>query len=192
MKVFNFILIFQSEYLASRDRRREFITGFTGSAGTAVITQKEALLWTDGRYYQQAAQQLDENWTLMKDGLPETLTMTQWLQKYCKEGERVGVDANLMSTRTWNGLVTAFENSGCVMTAVKENLVDLVWDDQPAQPNNPVITLDVQFAGKLVDKKLEEVRGKMKEQEAKVMVVTALDEIACKFKGFEIKTLRQS
>ncbi|CRL00590.1 CLUMA_CG013850, isoform A [Clunio marinus] len=168
----------QSEYLAARDRRRHFITGFTGSAGTAVVTQSEALLWTDGRYYQQASQQLDTNWTLMKDGLPETPTMVQWLQKNCKSGDRIGVDANLMSTRTWNSLANAFENEGCIMTAVKKNLIDEVWDDQPAQPNNSVFPLDVEFTGKLVEQKLIEVREKMSEQEAKVMVVTALDEIA--------------
>lgn len=175
------LFIPQSEYLARRDRRRQFITGFTGSAGTAVITQTEALVWTDGRYFQQAANELDENWTLMKDGLPETLTMIQWLQKNCKAGDRVGVDAKLLSTRTWNQLVAAFENQGCVMTSVKENLVDLVWDDQPAQANNPVIALDVQFAGKLVGDKLVDIRQKMTAQGAKVLVVTALDEIACKF-----------
>lgn len=165
--------------MAQRDRRRQFITGFTGSAGTAVVTPTEALVWTDGRYFQQAAQQLDENWQLMKDGLPETLTLVQWLSKHCQTGDRVGVDANLYSTRAWNQLVAAFENEGCIMTAVKENLVDMVWDEQPAQPNNPVITLDVKFAGKLVSEKLVDIRAKMTEQGAKVMVVTALDEIAC-------------
>jgi Xaa-Pro aminopeptidase len=137
-------------------------------------------LWTDGRYYQQAGNQLDPKyWTLMKDGLPDTLTMVQWLSKNCKSGDRVGVDANLMSTRQWNQLVTAFENEGCVMTAVKQNLVDLVWDDQPAQPSNKVIALDIKYAGKTVADKLVEIREKMKEQSAKVLVVTALDEVAC-------------
>lgn len=171
----------QSEYIAPRDRRREFISGFTGSAGTAVVTQTQALLWTDGRYFQQAENQLNENWTLMKDGLPDVLTMAQWLQKNCKKGERIGVDANLMSTRIWGTLATAIESQGCIMTAVKENLVDLVWDDQPSQPNNPVITLDVKYAGKLVDQKISEIRAKMLEQQAKVLVVTALDEVAYLF-----------
>lgn len=115
----------------------------------------------------------------MKDGLPDTPTMVQWLTKHCKAGDRIGVDPNLYSTRQWNSLVTAFDNEGCVMTAVKENLIDLVWDDQPSQPNNPVIGLDMKYAGKSVADKLKDIRGKMKEQNAKVMVVTALDEIAC-------------
>lgn len=65
------------------------------------------------------------------------------------------------------------------MTAVKENLVDLVWDDQPAQPNNPIHPLDVKYAGKLVSEKLTAIREKMTENNAKVLVVTALDEVAC-------------
>lgn len=166
--------------ISSRDRRRHFITGFTGSAGTAVVTQTEALLWTDGRYFQQAEIQLDENWTLMKDGLPETPTMVQWLQRNCKFGDRIGVDANLMSTRAYNQLVSAFENEGCIVTAVKQNLIDLVWDDQPGPTSNPIITLDVKFSGKLVGDKLDEIQEKMKANDAKVLVVTALDEIACK------------
>lgn len=112
--------------------------------------------------------------------MPDVLTMTQWLQKNCKRGDRIGVDANLYSTRAWNTLASAFENEGCILTAVKRNLVDLVWDDQPAQPNNPVYPLDVKFAGKLIGDKLKEVREKMLAQNAKVLVVTALDEVACK------------
>lgn len=174
----------QSEYIASHDRRRHFITGFTGSAGQAVVTQKEALVWTDGRYYQQASKQLTEDWTLMKEGLPETPTMAQWLQKNCKPGDRIGVDANLMSTRTWNTLAAAFENEGCIMTSVKQNLVDLVWDEQPDLPSINIMGLDVKFAGKLVDQKLAEVREQMKEQNATVLVVTLLDEVVCKLNFF--------
>lgn len=178
-QLFNFCS--QGEYAAARDRRRQFITGFTGSAGTAVVTQSEALVWTDGRYFQQAALQLDGNWTLMKDGLPETPTVVQWLKKNCRDGDRIGADATVMSTRTWSQLVAAFDNEGCILTPVKENLVDLVWDDQPALPNNPLITLDLKFAGKLVGEKVIEIREKMEQENVKVVVVTALDEIACEW-----------
>lgn len=117
----------------------------------------------------------------MKDGLPDTPTIVQWLAKHCKSGERIGVDANLYSTRQWNTMSSAFENEGCVMTAVKENLIDLVWEDQPTYPTNPLLALDIEYAGKSVADKLKEIREKMKEQNSKVMVVTALDEIACKY-----------
>lgn len=168
----------QSEYIAPRDRRRAFITNFTGSAGTALVTQTEALLWTDGRYFQQAEKQLSAEWKLMKEGLPDTPTLTQWLQKACKKGDRIGVDANLYSTRAWNTLASAFENQGCILTAVKPNLIDLVWDERPSQPSNPISPLDVKFAGKLVSEKLKEVREKMEAQGAKILVSTALDEVA--------------
>jgi len=170
----------QSEYLAARDRRRAFLTGFTGSAGTAVVTAEKALIWTDGRYYQQASQQLDENWELMKDGLPDTPTIAQWLSKNCQDGDRIGVDASLYSATQWNTLVSAFENEGCVMTSIKPNLVDEVWDEQPDQPNNAINPLDIKFAGKSIADKLVDIRAKMSDQSAKVMVVSALDEIACK------------
>lgn len=170
----------QSESIASPFRRRHFITGFTGSAGTAVVTQDQAMLWTDGRYYQAAANQLDGNWTLMKDGLPETPTVVQWLQRNCHEGDRIGVDPTLYSHRSWNQLVSAFENVGCIVTAVSENLVDLVWDARPELPNNPITGLVAGFAGKSIERKLTEVRSKMSEANAKVLVVTTLEEIACK------------
>ena len=67
--------------MAECDKRTEYISGFSGSAGTAVVTLNKALLWTDGRYHLQASQQLDENWTLMKDGLPDVLKMEEWLSK---------------------------------------------------------------------------------------------------------------
>jgi len=69
----------QNEYLASCDLRREFISGFNGSAGTAIVTETKAALWTDGRYHLQAEKQLDSNWTLMRDGLPDTLSQEDWL-----------------------------------------------------------------------------------------------------------------
>lgn len=116
----------------------------------------------------------------MKDGQPDVLTMTQWLQKNCKRGQRIGVDANLYSTRAWNTLASAFDNQGCILTAVKQNLIDEVWDDRPAKDFKPVEPLDVKFAGKFVHEKLTEIRTKMEAQNAKVLVVTALDEIACK------------
>ena len=71
----------QSEYVADCDKRREFISSFSGSAGTAVVTLDQALLWTDGRYHLQASQELDQNWTLMRDGLPDVPKLEEWLAK---------------------------------------------------------------------------------------------------------------
>lgn len=111
----------QSEYISPTDERRCFISGFTGSAGTAVVTQHLALLWTDGRYHQQAEQQLDENWTLMKDGLPTTPTMSNWLSNNLEAGDRVGVDGNLLSFRVWNPLQSELNSNGAYYA---ENFLD--------------------------------------------------------------------
>lgn len=77
----NFKTDFKSEYIAACDGRREFISGFSGSAGTAVISMNQAALWTDGRYFLQASQQLDTDWTLMKMGQTETPSQNDWLKK---------------------------------------------------------------------------------------------------------------
>lgn len=102
----------QSEYISERDERRRFVTGFDGSAGIAVVTEKEALLWTDGRYYQQALKQIDSNWTLMRDGLPATPSIGSWLATNLTPGAGVGVDPNIISYRLWNPLaIELAENS---------------------------------------------------------------------------------
>lgn len=168
----------QSEYLAERDERRAFISGFDGSAGTAVVTEKEALLWTDGRYYQQAGKQLDSNWTLMKDGQPTTPGIDMWLANELQPGAKVGVDANLISTRAWNPLQTALKSAGCSLLPISPNLIDLVWENQPSAPNKPIVPLPVEFTGKSVAAKLEAVREEMREKRASLLVVSALDEIA--------------
>ncbi|XP_049541718.1 xaa-Pro aminopeptidase ApepP [Anopheles darlingi] len=168
----------QSEYLAARDERRAFVSGFDGSAGTAVVTESEALLWTDGRYYQQAAKQLDSNWTLMKEGLPSTPSIDAWLAKILQPGSRVGVDANLITTAAWNPLQTSLKTAGCSLLAVEPNLIDLLWQEQPAIPHNPLLALSTSFAGCTVAEKLISVRSKLAEKRASVLVVSALDEIA--------------
>uniref|UniRef100_A0A2M4BHK4 Putative xaa-pro aminopeptidase n=1 Tax=Anopheles marajoara TaxID=58244 RepID=A0A2M4BHK4_9DIPT len=168
----------QSEYLAARDERRAFVSGFDGSAGTAVVTEREALLWTDGRYYQQATKQLDSNWTLMKEGLPSTPSIDAWLAKMLKPGSRVGVDANLITTAAWNPLQTSLKTADCSLLAVEPNLIDLLWQEQPGVPHNPLLPLGTTFAGRTVAEKLECVRAKLTEKRASVLVVSALDEIA--------------
>lgn len=87
----------QSEYTANWDGRRSFISGFTGSAGYALVTQEQAALWTDGRYFLQAERQLDNNWTLMKGGLKDTPTKEEWLGKLLPQGSKVGAASKLIS-----------------------------------------------------------------------------------------------
>lgn len=156
------------------------MTGFDGSAGTAVVTLTDARLWTDGRYYQQATKQMDNNWQLMKDGQPQTPTIGNWLaQHFAEGGKRIGVDASIVSSRVWGPLSVALEDNGNQLVAVEGNLVDLIWSDQPPQTSNRIITLGTEITGKTVADKLADIRREMLEAHAEVLVVTALDEVAC-------------
>jgi len=150
-----------SEYIATCDERRPFITGFTGSAGTAIVTEKKAALWTDGRYYLQAASQMDSNWILMKDGLPDTQTQAEWLIAELPANSRVGVDPFLMGEGAWEPLCKQLSGHGLSLVPVAQNLVDLVWEDQPSRPLNPAFIQPDKFAGKSWQEKVKEVRAKM-------------------------------
>uniref|UniRef100_A0AAG5DP18 Xaa-Pro aminopeptidase n=1 Tax=Anopheles atroparvus TaxID=41427 RepID=A0AAG5DP18_ANOAO len=168
----------QSEYLAACDERRAFVSGFDGSAGTAVVTEKEALLWTDGRYYQQATKQMDVNWTLMMDGLPTTPSIDAWLAKTLQPGSKVGVDANLITAAAWSPLQSSLKTAGCTLLPVVPNLIDLLWTEKPAVPHNSLLPLSTSFTGATVATKLAIVREKMADKRSSVLVVSALDEIA--------------
>lgn len=168
----------QSEYICDRDQRRAFISGFDGSAGTAVVTLTKALLWTDGRYYQQAAKQMDENWTLMKDNLPGIPSIQNWLAKNLPAGSKVGVDSNLMSNRGWSPIQNELEAAECSLIAIENNLIDAIWENQPLAPTNKVITFGTEFCGQKISEKLEKVRFDMADKETNVLVLTALDEVA--------------
>lgn len=168
----------QNEYLRECDKRRDFISGFTGSAGTALVTEQHACLWTDGRYYLQASQEMDENWTLMKEGLPSTPTQEAWLRKTLPAGSRVGVDPWLISNATWKQLKAGLEADGLSLVSIAINLVDIVWQNRPCSINNPIIPLHFKYTGKTCHDKVEEVRKKMADNSANVLILTALDEIA--------------
>merc|ERR1719201_489672 len=110
----------QSEYIPDHAKRRDFISGFTGSAGTAVVTEKSALLWTDGRYFLQAAKELSDDWTLMKDGLPGTPSVQQWLHDNLVDGQRVGMDPTLCSvhnSRRYKAVLAKKEHTAALRPA---------------------------------------------------------------------------
>ncbi|KAL4231887.1 Xaa-Pro aminopeptidase 1 [Mactra antiquata] len=171
----------QSEYIAPCDCRRSFVSGFDGSAGTAVITEHEASLWTDGRYFLQAEKQLDDNWTLMKDGIPTTPSQGEWLSKVLPFGGRVGVDPFLMAADVWKPLSKLLKSNGHSLVPVSQNLIDLVWDEQPDPPCNSLIVLDKFYTGKTWQEKVCIIREKMAAKKADALVITALDEVAYVF-----------
>nr|XP_033798041.1 xaa-Pro aminopeptidase 1 isoform X1 [Geotrypetes seraphini]XP_033798043.1 xaa-Pro aminopeptidase 1 isoform X1 [Geotrypetes seraphini]XP_033798045.1 xaa-Pro aminopeptidase 1 isoform X1 [Geotrypetes seraphini]XP_033798046.1 xaa-Pro aminopeptidase 1 isoform X1 [Geotrypetes seraphini]XP_033798047.1 xaa-Pro aminopeptidase 1 isoform X1 [Geotrypetes seraphini]XP_033798048.1 xaa-Pro aminopeptidase 1 isoform X1 [Geotrypetes seraphini]XP_033798049.1 xaa-Pro aminopeptidase 1 isoform X1 [Geotrypetes s len=171
----------QSEYIAPCDCRRAFISGFDGSAGTAIVTEQHAALWTDGRYFLQAAQQMDSNWTLMKMGLKKTPTQEDWLVSVLPEGSKVGVDPLIMAADQWKNISKVLKSAGHRLVAVEENLIDVIWTDRPRRPCRPLMTLGLNYTGVSWQKKIAILRAKMTERKTSWFVVTALDEVAWLF-----------
>ncbi|KAF2219766.1 peptidase M24 [Elsinoe ampelina] len=173
----------QSEYIAPTDARREYISGFSGSAGTAVITSDKATLATDGRYFNQAGKQLDGNWFLLKQGLQDVPTWQEWTIEQSEGGKTVGVDPSTITAPEARKLGEKIrKKGGNDLVAVKENLVDLVWGkDKPARPNEPAKVLSNEFSGKPYQEKIEELRKEIDKKKAAGMVVSMLDEIAWLF-----------
>lgn len=100
--MFTLLLLFvQTEMVSPSDRRRQYVTGFTGSAGTAVVTLNSAALWVDGRYHLQADQQLDCQWIVMKSGQEQVPSISEWLKSVLSSGDRVGADPKLVSADQW-------------------------------------------------------------------------------------------
>ncbi|XP_076656395.1 xaa-Pro aminopeptidase 1 isoform X2 [Halictus rubicundus] len=174
----------QSEVVDPRDMRREFITGFTGSSGEAVITLRKAVFWTDGRYHVQADQQLDCNWMLMKNFRDYVPNITEWLINEFRgvPSARIGADPTLVSASLWISWEEALANSPVKLVPVRNNLVDLIW--QVGRPNyNPhaAYPLPDKFSGRAWQEKVRLVREEMEISGADAFVVTALDEIAWLF-----------
>ena len=141
-------------------------------------------MWTDGRYHLQAAQEMDSNWTLMKDGLADTPSQADWLtSQLSSPGSCVGVDPWLMGGKAWSALAEKLESAGLVLVPVETNLVDIAWSQDnthphPARPDNTVFPLEQEFTGASWQEKVAKVRQVMKEEGAGVLVVSALDDVA--------------
>merc|ERR1712093_118694 len=169
-----------SEYSAGCDLRRAFITGFTGSAGTAIVQLDSARLFTDGRYFLQASQQLDQNWTLMKHGEKDVPTWQEYISSL--ESTRIGIDPSLLSASDAKEISESL-NKTSSLAPISRNLVDAVWEDRPARPEHPVIVHPTEYAGQSVDEKLAAVREQLAKGKTKAtgMVVSPLDEVAWLF-----------
>nr|QFN66800.1 aminopeptidase [Propylea japonica] len=164
-----------SEYIADCDQFRAFITGFTGSAGTAVVTHDHACLWTDGRYYLQASQQLDENWTLMKESETSTPSVGKWLSRTLPQGSNIGVDPRLFMLYRWNSIS---RSSGHKLVPVTINLTSILWLDRPPRPSNTVFPLGLEYTGRTIASKVEAIVCEMKERSCTTLVISTLDDIA--------------
>jgi Xaa-Pro aminopeptidase len=166
----------QSEYVSDRDQRRQFVSGFTGSAGLALITKDEALLWTDGRYFLQAAQELSEQWKLMRLG--EDLAVDTWITDNLEEEAAVGVDTWCVSVETAQRWESAFARKQQKLVGTSTNLVDEVWKSRPPPETNPVVVHPLEFSGRSVADKLKYLREKLNQQKARAMIIATLDEVA--------------
>ncbi len=144
-----------------------------------MVTTKDAALWTDGRYFLQAESQLDENWTLMRDGVKGTPTRGEWLADKLEPGQAVGVDPYLVPCPEWEALEGTLRAGDVSLRPVSDNLVDRVWGgDQPERPENPVLPLEESFAGRSWEDKVSAAREAMREKRAHCLVLSALDEVA--------------
>lgn len=167
-----------SEYLSQHWQARRWLSGFTGSAGDLLVTLDEALLWTDSRYFLQAGQQLEgTEIRLMKDGLPETPSMVEWLTSNLKSGETVGVNAMVFSTATFADLKGALSRYGIGLNS-DFDVLDEIWCERPALPDGKVFVHDVQFAGVKASDKISQVLKNVRKQLADSVFISALDEIA--------------
>ncbi|KAL9042891.1 MAG: hypothetical protein Q9180_000275 [Flavoplaca navasiana] len=159
----------------------EFISGFSGSAGTAVITSDKAALATDGRYFNQASKQLDSNWLLLKQGLEDVPTWQEWTAEQSEGQKTVGVDPAVITARLF--LLSTAEarklsekikkKGGAELLGVKANLVDLVWgNERPPRPNEKVSVLDIEFAGKKFAEKIEDLRKELDKKKSAGLIVS--------------------
>ncbi|MCX6600709.1 MAG: aminopeptidase P family protein [bacterium] len=171
-----------NEYVPTFWRRREWISGFTGSAGDVVITLKKAALWTDSRYFLQAGDQLaGSGITLMKLGVPGTPTIPLWLSKQLRKGQRVGVDPRVLSLAQFARLKGELADFSIELVPLERNLVDALWEDQPPAPVGPVEVHPVKYAGERFQDKIKRVRKAMRDAGARAHVVSALDCVAWLF-----------
>ncbi|XP_048512952.1 xaa-Pro aminopeptidase 1 isoform X2 [Athalia rosae] len=182
----------ESETVAPRDARREFITGFFGSFGEAVITLDKAVFWTDGRYHIQADQQLSCDWTLMKLGNENVATLSEWLaHEFGSDSKetRIGADPTLIPAFVWENWQYDLLNTSVKLVAVRNNLIDTIWQvGRPPYNANPAFVLEDEYAGRPWQEKIQSVRREMEVAGADALVVTALDEIAWLFniRGYDI------
>ena len=167
-----------SEYVGDYFKCRKYITGFTGSAGTAVIMQDMAGLWTDGRYFLQAADQLEGSTIqLFKMGEPEVPTVHQFLADKLEKGMCLGFDGRTVTAREADKLEELLREKE-ITFSVNDDLIGEIWNDRPALSCEPVMELDVKWAGESRKDKIAGIREQMKEKKADIFILTSLDDIA--------------
>ena len=177
----------QSEYPTEYDKCRRFLSGFTGSAGTLLVMKEEAFLWTDGRYFLQAENELkDSGITLMKMGEPGVPSLDELLEEKMKKDEVLGFNGSLLSFSEGKVIAGKVVKNG-VKLAIGKEITDEVWTDRPDRPHTKVFILEEKYAGKSAAKKISEVRERMKGRD--LLIVSSLSDIAwlTNLRAFDIK-----
>ncbi len=167
----------QSEYVGEHFKARAFITGFTGSAGTAVITKDTAGLWTDGRYFIQAEQQLSGSGVkLFKMGEPDVPTVEDFIADILPEGGTLGFDGRVVAMGEGQALeAAAAKKNGKIDYST--DLIDKIWEDRPALSEEPAFALGVEYTGESTESKLKRIRKAMEEEGADIHIIAALDDV---------------
>ena len=169
----------QSEYVADHWKGREFISGFNGSAGTAVVTMTSAALWTDSRYFLAAEDQLKgTEYQLMKLKIEGTPTIAEWIGKECGPGAEVAIDGTCSSASEVKELIADLRKQGGITLRTNFDPLALIWSGRPAIPENPVEIYPLEYAGEAAHDKIARIRQALRKQHADGMLMAALDDIA--------------
>ncbi len=167
-----------SEYVSEYFRVREWISGFTGSAGTVIVTLKEAHLWTDGRYFLQAEQQLKETeYILEKMGEPGVKNPTQWILDTVKDGETVAFNGKVFIVSELAELEGTLKNRRVTIKS-EEDIVDEIWENRPSMPKGNLFIHELKYTGKSASEKIKEIRTIMKNEKIDNFLLASLDDIA--------------
>ena len=169
----------QSEYVADHWKSREWISGFNGSAGTAVVTLKSAALWTDSRYFLAAEEQLKgSEFQLMKLKIEGTPTIAQWIGQECGAGAEVAVDGMVNSANAVKELIADLRKEGGITLRTNLDPLKQIWTNRPPIPENPVELFPIEYAGEATHDKISRIRQALRKKHADGMLMSALDDIA--------------
>ena len=169
----------QGEYVPDHWKGREFISGFNGSAGTAVVTLTSAALWTDSRYFLAAEEQLkDTEFQLMKLKMEDTPTIAEWIGKECGAGVEVAIDGMVNSTNSVRELIADLRKQGGITLRTNLDPLEQIWQDRPPIPLNPVEEYPLAYAGEAANVKIARIRQALRKLHVDGMLMAALDDIA--------------
>ena len=171
----------QSEYTGDHFKSRQWISGFTGSAGTVLVTSDNAILWTDGRYFLQAEEELKTSQVeLFKMGQKDVPSITEYLKENLQESQSVGFDGKVFSYKEVRAMKRAFKAKN-IKLEIQNDLIDEIWKDRPELPRGRVFIHEEKYSGKNVEEKLKDIRKAMKKKNADYYLISSLDDIAWTF-----------